>query len=556
MKDLKQFQFSILFFLLTLLIPHPVRSQNGLQVPPDKPRLIVQIMVSNMGYDDLMRYWDKFGDGGFKLLVRKGTLCRNAGYNVVFTESSVSNASFSAGTYPSQHGIIGDSWYVELQRRISFCIDDPSVNSIGGSYENGKKSPSLLLATTYADELRLSGFFRSKVIGISLDGKASILSTGHTANAAYWYDDERGKWMSSSYYLDSLPDWVNRLNEKGLADTYLSRTWETLLPLEVYTESFPDSSGWEQGIRGRNVFPYDLERLSRIKRKQKDYGILRITPFGNTFTKDMAIAAIAGEALGRDEHPDVLSVGFSATDYIGDHFGPGSVEMEDALIRLDRDLEHFMDYLHQEIGQENLLVVLSSDHGLAYPIETLQNFRIPTGKFNVNAALSLLESYLGAVYGKGEWVRYYHANQVYLNRELILDADITLQDIRQKVAEFLIQFEGISMAVTASVLQTTNFTRGAMAKMQNAYHQKRSGDVIIQFAPGWSEQNHDLDRKITAYSTENHVPLIWYGWRIKRATLYRPVDMVDVAPTISIFLDIPYPNACQGEAIPELVSGF
>ncbi len=553
--NLTRAQFSVTSFLVLFLILSPVNAQNGIQVPPDRPKLVVQIMVSNMGYDDLMRYWNKFGAGGFRSMIQNGTLCSKAGYNYIFTESSVSNASISAGTYPSQHGIIGNSWYVDLNRQISFCVDDPSVSSVGGSYENGKKSPSLLLATTYADELRLSGFFKPKVIGISLDPRAAILSTGHTANAAYWYDDERGSWMSSSYYLDRLPDWVQRFNEKKLADTYLSRSWEPLLPLDAYSESFPDSSVWEQGIRGRGVFPYDLERLSRKTRRKKDYSILKITPFGNTYTKDMAIAAIAGEELGRDEYPDVLSVGFSATGYIGDHFGPGSVEMVDALMRLDRDLEHFLDYLHQEIGRENILVVLSSDHGLAYPIETLQNFRIPTGEFNVNAALSLLESYLGAIYGKGDWVRYYHANQVYLNRELILNADITLQEIRQKVAEFLVQFEGISMAVTASVLQSTNFTGGIRAKMQNAYHQKRSGDVIIQFAPGWSEKNRDLDRKKTAYAAENHVPLIWYGWRVKRSTLYRPVDMVDVAPTICTFLDIPYPNACLGEAILELVSG-
>lgn len=528
-------------------------AQNHKKIPPEKPALIIGIVIDQMRYDYIYRFWDKYSEGGIKKMVQGGTFCKNASYNFLINETAVGHATISTGALPSHHGIISNSWYVSLQDKTIYCVEDDKVNTVGGSYNAGRYSPRKLLASTLGDELKLSNNFRSKVLGIALDNPAAILSAGHTADYAFWFDTESGNWVTSSYYVDSLPRWVVEFNEKRLADTYLGRIWEPLFPLADYTESGPDTSKFEKGLNGRSVFPYDLKKISTPRRKETDYNIIKYTPFGNGLTKDLAIAAILNEELGKDEYTDILTIGFSVTEYIGKAFGSNSVEMEDALIRLDRELEHFFNFIDEYIGKENTLIYLTADHGLAYNPVYLEEHRIPAGEFNPNAALSLLASYLNIIYGRGDWIKYYYAQQLYLNHELIEDARIPLEEFQEKVVLFLLQFEGVSNAVSAHTLQTTNFSDGIFRNIQNGFNQKRSGDVILNLAPGWTEKNYNNSSYHSSYIGDNHVPLLFYGWKINRTTINRPVNLVDIVPTLAYFLDISKPNAAMGEIILELV---
>jgi len=544
----------ILFTLIFLSFIHNTSgAQDPVKIPSEKPALIVGIVIDQMRYDYIYRFWDKYGDGGFKRMVQGGTLCKNASYNFLINETAVGYATISTGALPSHHGIISNSWYVSLQDEIINCVDDDKVNTVGGSYESGRCSPRKLLASTIGDELKLSNNDKTKVIGIALDDHAAILSAGHAADYAFWYDSETGNWVTSSYYVDSLPDWVVKFNEVKLADVYLSRTWETLLSLEEYTESVSDTNKLETGLNGRSVFPYDLNKLSSPRRNEIDYDIIKYTPFGNVFTKDLAIAAIISEKLGKDEYTDFLTIGFSVNEYIGKAFGSNSVEMEDVLLRLDHELEHFFYFIDEFVGKEKTLIYLTADHGLAYHPAYLEEHRIPSGEFSPNAAISLLTSYLNIIYGQGDWIKYYYAQQLYLNHELIEDARIPLEEFQDKVVLFLLQFEGVSNAVSSHTLQTTNFSDGIFRNIQNGFHQKRSGDVIINLAPGWTEKNFNNSSYHSSYVGDNHVPLLWYGWRINRATINRPVNLVDIVPTLAYFLNISRPNAAMGEIILELV---
>jgi predicted AlkP superfamily pyrophosphatase or phosphodiesterase len=528
-------------------------AQDPVKIPSEKPALIIGIVIDQMRYDYIYRFWDKYSDGGFKRMVKGGTLCKNANYNFLINETAVGYATISTGALPSHHGIISNSWYVSLQDEIIDCVGDDKVNTVGGSYEAGKSSPRKLLASTIGDELKLANNFKTKVIGIALDDHAAILSAGHAADYAFWYDGETGNWVTSSYYVDSLPDWVVKFNEVKLADVYLSRTWETLLPLEEYTESVSDTNKLETGLNGRYVFPYDLKKLSSPRRNETDYDIIKYTPFGNVYTKDLAIAAMISEKLGKDEYTDFLTIGFSVNEYVGKAFGSNSVEMEDVLLRLDRELEHFFNFIDEFVGKEKTLIYLTADHGLAYHPAYLKEHRIPSGEFNPNAAISLLSSYLNIIYGQGDWVKYYYAQQLYLNHELIEDARIPLAEFQNKVVLFLLQFEGVSNAVSSHTLQTTNFSDGIFRNIQNGFHQKRSGDVIINLAPGWTEKDFNNSSYHSSYVGDNHVPLLWYGWKIKRVTINRPVSLVDIVPTLAYFLNISTPNAATGEIILELV---
>jgi len=536
--------------LLLLLLADFVQSQDR-NIPPEQPKLVIGIIVSEMRYDFLNRYWDNFSEGGFKRLMSTGTVCRNAHHDYLLAESGAGYASISTGAYPDVHGIVANFWYESLKGNIRYCISDDKASTIGGGYESGRFSPSALRALNTSDQLKLSNNFRSKVISISLDPLAAVISGGHTANAAYWYDNYSGKWITSSFYCDSLPQWLDDFNGKDLAGIYLSRKWETLLPAENYINNFSKNL-YEQGFSGKNGFPYDLNHISMISRKQRDYSILRQTPYGNTLTKDMAISTIINEELGKNSHTDWLNVCFSASTYTGKNFSPFSMEMQDLYLRLDEDITHFLSFIDEHIGLRNVLIYLTAENAIAIDPSYLLEHRMPGGYFNYNSAVSLLRTYLNVIYGTGDWVKFYYSQQIYLNRELIEDSRLSLSEFQDRTARFMVQFEGVSSALTSENLMTNNYTHGIFEKMQKNYHQERSGDIILGLAPGWIERGIEREAA-SAFRYDSHVPLVFYGWKTGRAVINRNVSVTDIAPTLAILLNISRPAGAQGKVIEEMV---
>lgn len=536
--------------LLSLLIfvsfSYSSIAQKRNRIPSQKPKLIIGIVIDGMRYDYIYRYWNNFKDNGFKKLINEGTFCKNANYNYLFTQSSVGYATISTGAMPSSHGIIANKLYQRSKGKLVSCTLDKQVHCIGSDCENGNMSPKNLLTSTLSDELNLSNNHKSKIISISINANDAILSGGHTANAAYWFDKKTGDWVTSSFYMDSLPTWVVDFNKKKIPDIYLDRQWNPILPVEQYTEDDTQGNSQRIGFYKKSGFPYDLLKL---KKKSKNYEILKNTPFGNTYTKDFAIATIINGNLGKDNYPDILTVGFSATENISNECGPNSIELEDAYIRLDREIAHFLSFIEDNIGKNNVLIFLTSDHGTSYAPQTLINKKIPAGYFNSDRALLLLRTYMNAVYGSGNWIKAYYDKSIYLNRNLIEDSQLSLQDVQTKVAQFLIQFSGVANTITATTLENTDFSKGIFKKMQNSFNQERSGDVIINLEPAWIEKGNYVAQSNSPYNYDTHVPLIWYGWKIKRSTLNRKVLINDIAPTIANFLNIAQPNACSGNVI-------
>ncbi len=542
-------RFLTTIVVLFLLI-NSVFCQNP-SVPSEKPKLIIGIVVSEMRYDYLNRYWDKFGEGGFKKLVNGGTFCKNTHHDYLISESGEGFATIATGAYPDVHGIVSDYWYDRLRDKITFCVRDETVKTTGGAFEQGKYSPHALMSSTLSDQARVAGQFKPKVISVSLDPRAAVLSGGHSANAAYWFDTEKGIWISSSYYLDSLPVWVDDFNSKTFAELYLQRLWEPLLPISSYTESLADDNKYETGFSGKKTFPYDLNKMSLVKKGQRNFDILKYTPYGNSLTKDFAISTIVNEELGQDQNTDWLQVGFSATGYMGDKFSSNSTEIEDAYLRLDKDIEHFLNFLNEQLGMKNVLIYLTADNAMADDPAFLSDQGQPTGYFNYNSAMSLLGTYLNLIYGKGDWIKFYYAQQIYLNRDLIENSKLSLIEFQNVVASFMIQFEGVANTLSSTNLMTNNYTRGFFEKIQKSYNQKRSGDIILHLSPGWTERGIEKEYA-SSFRYDTHVPLIWYGWKIGRANIFRPVSVTDIMPTIAVFLDIPRSGSLEGSLIQEM----
>jgi predicted AlkP superfamily pyrophosphatase or phosphodiesterase len=530
-------------------------SGQGAYLPPDKPALIIGIVVEQLRFDQIERFRERLSENGIKKMINEGTFFRNASFDYMLTQSAPGFSTISTGTEPAYHGITSDSWYLPLKNEFIYCTTDVSVNPAGGSYESGLHSPVNLNASTFSDELKIGTGRKSKVFAIGIKEHSAIFSAGHAADGAFWYDNTTGTWMSSTYYMDTFPAWINDFNAMNYSETYLSTTWNLLRQASDYTVCLPDSNKFETGYNGINYFPYDIDKLSRPggRNSSRNFAFLRETPFGDTFTTDFAIRLIENEGLGKDEIPDFLAICYSSTDYIGHRFGPSSLEIGDAILRLDKNIETLLTYLNDKIGKRNILIYFTASHGVSEIPSIMKDSRIPAGYFMQNQALQLLRSYLNAVYGEGDWVKGFSERQIFLNRTFIEDARIPIEDIQKKTARFMIQFTGVASAYPYYAFEANDFGNGHLRRIVNNFSPQRSGDVIVTLNPGWveKESNH-LTNHNSPYEYDSHVPLIWYGWTVNRSTVMRKVNMTDIAATLSSLCRVPYPNACTGEPLSEL----
>jgi len=530
-------------------------SGQGAYLPPDKPRLVIGIVIEVLKYDQLEKFRDRLGDNGIKKLINEGTYFKNASFEYMLTESAPGHATISTGSEPSFHGITSDSWYLPLKNELIYCTKDIGVNPVGGSYESGLHSPVNLQASTFSDELEMATNKNAKVFGVGIKENSAIFSAGHTADAAYWFDNTTGTWMSSTYYIDTLPIWINDFNAMKFSESYLNNTWSLLRPAKDYADCLVDSNNLEAGFNGINYFPYDLKKMRSkgILNSRNDFSLLRETPFGNSLTTKFAIRLIEKEKLGKDDVTDYLSICYSSTDNIGHRFGPSSVEMGDAILRLDDEIKNLLIYLNDSIGKKNILIYFTAAHGISEIPAVLENNRIPAGYFKQSQALQLLRSYLNAVYGEGNWVKGYSERQIFLNRTLIEDARLPLEEVQKKVARFLVQFTGVAAAYPYSAFEANDFGNGNLKRIINNFNPQRSGDVIVTLNPGWVEKEGDyVTNHNSPYEYDSHVPLIWYGWTVNRSTVTRQVNMTDIAATLSALCKVPFPNACTGEPMFEL----
>ncbi len=517
-----------------------------------KPKLVVGIVIDQMRYDYIYRYWDKFGKDGFKRLVNEGFFCRNTNFNYVPTYTCPGHTSIYTGTTPAVHGIISNDWYDKKSGKNIYCAEDNDVIGVGSASPEGSRSPKNNLATTITDELRISSNMKSKVIGIALKDRSAIMPAGHTANAAYWYDGSIGSFITSTYYMKELPQWVQDFNKKESAKKYLSQPWNTLLPIEQYTESLPDDNKYEFIAKGETkpVFPHNLPPLIAAN---GGLNMLRTTPFGNTLTKDFAIEVIKNENLGKSGATDFLAISFSPPDYIGHAYGPNSVEQEDDYLRLDKDLAELLKFLDTQIGKNNVLVFLTADHAAPEVPAYLMDLKVPAGYVDEGKIAKELKNYLSNTYGDTLVLSFYN-QQVFLNHKVIEEKKLSLQQVQENVALFLQNKEGVAEVLTATTLNNTSFTEGSRYLMQKGFNANRSGDILINYLPAWIDfPNKTGTSHGSPYSYDTHVPLIFYGWNIKQGSSSEQVYITDIAATLAMMLNIQFPNGCTGKPISFLV---
>lgn len=520
----------------------PVVVQAASAINRNKPKLVVNIVVGQMRYDYLLRFADNFGEKGFHTLVREGSLCTRAMYDYALTRSGSGLATLSTGANPAMHGVVGERWFNYTTGEAVDLAVDKKAYTTGGDEYDGQYSPRGLIASTVGDQLK-SNTKDSKVVSIALDPRSAVVMGGHAADAVYWLNAKDGKWVTSNYYASVLPKWVEKFNDEGSIVGYSSQKWDITKPLKVYhNEEYTDIA-----IDSTKGISFDF-----LTRKKYDYARLSATPAGNTLVKDFAVQSIIYEGLGNDDAPDILNVVFDASRYIGEKYGTGSIEVEDSYYRLDADIAALLGFLDTQVGRDHLLVVLTSDHGASEPIRA--NSRVPSGLFDNGQFAAIISGFLGAQLGSGDWLLKFENRQIYLNRSLIYQKGHNLEDIQNRVANFAIQFSGVSQAMTATALQNGHFSGGVLGKMQNSFFPRNSGDVTINLMPGWIEYTEGVRSDSgSPYNYDTHVPLIWYGSVVGNRDVEHDVNMSDVAPTIADILGIAPPPAATGTPIPEIL---
>ncbi|MBL7937580.1 MAG: alkaline phosphatase family protein [Bacteroidia bacterium] len=525
----------------------PVAANSALK----QPKLVIGIVVDQMRQDYIYRYWNKFGNGGFKKLINEGYFYRNAQYNYVPTFTGPGHASIYTGTSPATHGIIANDWFVKETGKMMYCTDDSNVKPVGSESKAGLMSPKNLLVTTIGDELKLNTNQQAKVFAISLKDRSSILPAGHSANGAFWFDGSNGKFISSSHYMNELPAWVNEFNNLQLAKKYLSQGWNTLYPIAGYTESISDKNNYEAAPNKKDtaIFPYQYN--SQLEKN--NFEIIKATPFGNTITKDLAIACLKAEQLGKGKQTDMLCISFSSTDYVGHSYGPRSVEVEDVYLRLDKDLEELINTLNASVGKDNYLIFLTADHGACDVPAHLMDLKIPGGYVDEEALTKTIKTFCQNQYGDS-LVSSLSNQQLFLNESKMTSMKLNKFAVEHTLANFILSVKGVAEAYPSEVLKYENYTDDSFKYLiQKGYNHVRSGNVAFSYNPAWMEYHNKGTTHGASYSYDTHVPLLFFGAGIPKGNSVKKVSIVDIAPTIATILHVSFPNGTTGKPLEEVI---
>ncbi len=536
----------ISFLSMALLGCGTASAQQSNTVAIERPKLVVGIVVDQMRWDYLYRYQKRYTDGGFKRLLGEGFSCENTMIPYVPSVTAIGHTCIYTGSVPSIHGIAGNN-FVKEGKKV-YCTDDDSVKPVGTTSKAALMSPRNLWVSTIGDEMKIASNGRAKVVGVALKDRASILPAGHNPNGAFWFDDQTGCFITSSYYMDRLPKWVEAFNGKRLPEQYLSQKWNTIYPKNTYTESTTDENEYENGIREgvKATLPLNLPELY----KKYGYGIIRNTPFGNSLTLDMAKAAIDGEQLGADDETDLLAVSCSSTDYIGHQVGTHAIETEDTYLRLDKAIADFLAYLDSKVGKGNYLVFLSADHGAMNNAAFLQDRRIPAGSWNASATAKKLNQVLAKEYPEaGDIVKTVMNYQVFFNRDVIKSKLLDFDNIKQTVVNVLKEDPSVLYACDMAKASTESIPEEVKSRIINGYNRERSGDVVIILKPNFYAHSMKGTDHGAWNSYDTHIPLVFMGWGIKHGATTKQTFMTDIAPTIAAMLHVQAPNGCVGKAI-------
>lgn len=514
------------------------------------PRLIVAILVDQLRYDYLEQFDHLFVTNGFRLFSEQGTVMTFAHYNYVPTVTGPGHASFLSGSTPMMHGIVANDWYDKKAGKDINCIEDQSVDGVGATPGKGRASPKNFIGSTFADELRLR--YGSKVVGISIKDRAAILPAGKKPAGAYWFYSKNGNFITSTYYMEQLPDWVKAFNQRKRPADFMGKTWERLLDPKVYLN--PDDVEWEEKFKDekKSVFNHV------VAASKENFDNLGPTPFSNQLLAEFAEATVEGEKLGQSDRPDLLTVSFSAIDAIGHRFGPYSQEVQDAVLRLDRQLAQFFSYLDQKIGLTNVAITLTADHAVAPAPESAKEEGLDGQRLDETAFVNELKEHLAEEFGPGKYFlsTKLFAGNLFLNHALLKKKGINVADVASTVRDFALASGKFQACYSREQILDGRATGPLGQLVTNGYNAERGGDLILLAKPflvpgtGKTGTTHG-----SPYSYDTHVPILFYGSLFKPGRYADVFNITDIVPTFCAALRMNEPAGCMGKPLVKILVG-
>jgi predicted AlkP superfamily pyrophosphatase or phosphodiesterase len=548
-----------------MLFAAPVWSENAV------PKLVLQITVDQLRGDLPERYMKGMGEGGFRYLMKQGIWYANANYTHANTETIVGHAILATGAQPSVNGMIGNVWLDRETGKLTYNVEDANYRSLSAGAGVDKateldptqkiastdgRSPASILVSTFGDELASYTAGKSKVFGVSIKDRGAVSMAGH-AGKAFWFSKKSGEFITSSYYYEQYPNWVEVWNKKKLPHAYSGKSWELLHDKSTYQFGAADDQSWEMNLPGYGrVFPHAYGQLDG----KLFTTLLTFSPVGDELTLDFAKSLIDAEQLGQDDVPDYLSVSFSSSDYVGHAFGPSSLEAEDNMLRLDRTLAELFAYVDKRVGLENTLIVLSADHGAPEAPGYLNSLGIESkyvtpDKWDKTPAIKALKQKLGI--GK-EIIKTYFHPYLYLDRDVIREKGLNQAEVENAIAEVLMTFDDVTLAISSSALRDGNLPNAPLIQsVLRNYHPKRSGDIYLVFKSNRFINDFDGTNVSVTHGSpwryDSFVPIVFAGGKLSGRRIYRNVEPVDIAPTLAAVLGVKAPSGAFGAPLDEVM---
>lgn len=480
----------------------------------DRPKLVVGIVVDQMRWDYLYRFYDEYGEGGFKRLMNEGFNCENCQINYIPSITAIGHTSVFTGSVPSIHGIAGNNYY--LNGKWTYCCADSTVQTVGSNTKAGMMSPRNMLATTIGDELKTATNWESKVIGVSFKDRAAILPAGHSADAAYWFDKKAFCFISSTYYMQDLPKWVKSYNERI----------------------------------GREI--------KQLERKNKDaelIDLIQFEPYGNEITVGMAKAAVKNERLGLGRKTDMLTLSFSCPDVVGHSFGTHHEKTHAQYVELDKQLADFFSFLDTQVGKGNYLVFLAADHGAANSVVQNQRHNIPAGSFHEGQEVKNLNAMLEEISGMTDLVSRIMDYKVVLNHEKIANAHLDISKIKTAVINYFKPKKEVAYCFDLEKINDASVPAIIREKAVNGYNQQRGGDIQIILKPAYYAVWDGIGEG-TTHGCWNpydcHIPFLLMGWGVEHGSTQAECHITDIAATVCALIHVQMPNGCIGKAVTQV----
>lgn len=512
-----------------------------------KPKLVVGIVVDQMRYDYLEKFYNEFGNSGFKRLLNGGTNFTNCKINYIPTVTGAGHASIYTGTVPYFHGIIANDWKDRKTFENVNCVT--ALSPTNKMYVEGiskELSPEQLLSSTIGDQIKLNNFGKSKVISLSVKDRGAMLPAGRSADAAFWFDEKTGKFISSFYYLKRLPDWAASFNNSGKIDSYLEKEWSLYKPSDVYKNLPEDNSVYEEDVfnEGKTSFPHSFKNVEQSKKYQK----LTHTPFGNQILIDFAKEILANENLGEGEFTDHLAISFSSPDKIGHDYGVQSYEVMDTYLRLDQQISELLNMLDAQVGKDNYLLFLTADHGGMENTQHLKDMHFDAGVLENTNFFEKLTDHLEKVFGSKNLIKTRFSRNLYLNHDEISKLKLDYVKIENEIKNYMLNsFPEVVEVFTKSELDKMTASRSTNNFLLNGYNKKRSGDILFSLKSYYLEYEKKQGAQHgSRHIYDNHIPLIFYGNKIKYETRNDEVYIEDIAATICDLIGITQPSDCIG----------